>query len=542
MIEYAQLWSADPTAWRSAGAAWLDLASMAGQRAAEVSEAAVVLRSGWSGAAARAAEGRLAALRAGIQAGRPAFVEVDQVLAAYAAELLRARAMLDAAVRSAARANVLVDRHGGVSLDPCVPQLGPRSGAAVPRVAAEVRAALAVAAAADQEAACRLGELARAAAMGWAGQPPPVRPAAGADPGAVRRWWDGLTAAQRRWLLQHEPEFVGRLDGVPVGARDQANRLLLDARREELLSRREAVLGRRSELGPGASRGPWTRPDLARIERLLAGLDAIAARLTGNSQPRPYLLGLDATGDGRAIVALGDPDTADNVLTYVPGMTSDLSTVDGELGRAELMAARCRELEPADRTAAVLWLDYDAPDFLHEAWRESQATDAAPALHRFQEGLRATHDGPAARQSVLGHSYGSLVVGTAARDHGLAADTLVFLGSPGVGVEHAAALGVPPQHVWASTAANDIIRCAAAPTDVVTRLMLSPALPGLDVALGFGRPNDDLWFGHDPNDPAFGGRVFASDPHGHLGYWDADNRALDGVARIALGDQPDGAR
>ncbi|MEK8109345.1 alpha/beta hydrolase [Micromonospora sp. M12] len=44
---------------------------------------------------------------------------------------------------------------------------------------------------------------------------------------------------------------------------------------------------------------------------------------------------------------------------------------------------------------------------------------------------------------MLGHSYGSLVVGVAAREHGLAADALVFVGSPGVGVSHAAELGVP---------------------------------------------------------------------------------------------------
>ena len=139
-------------------------------------------------------------------------------------------------------------------------------------------------------------------------------------------------------------------------------------------------------------------------------------------------------------MALGNPDRAGPGADLRAGDDRRPADVAGELGRAARVLARCAALAPSEETAAVLWLDYDAPDFLHEAACAGQAQDAGPALHRFQEGLRATHDGPPARQTVLGHSYGSLVVGTAARDHGLAADALVFVGSPGVGVDRAAEL------------------------------------------------------------------------------------------------------
>ncbi|HEX5597190.1 MAG TPA: alpha/beta hydrolase, partial [Micromonosporaceae bacterium] len=336
---------------------------------------------------------------------------------------------------------------------------------------------------------------------------------------------DGLTPAQRRWLIEHEPALIGRLDGVPVTARDQANRLLLEAHRADLLERRAQLRA--------VPQSPGVRRELGRLDGALAGITAIEARLAADSVPRPYLLALDPTGDGRVIVALGDPDRADNVLTYVPGMTSDLPAVDRELERASRLARRCTELGPTERTAAVLWLDYDAPDHLHEAARASFAHNAGPALHRFQEGLRATHDGPAAHQSVLGYSYGSLVVGATARDYGLAVNSLVFVGSPGVGVDHARDLGVPTGQVWSTTARNDVIQYAAPSIDGALKRVWT--LPGLGPPLA--RPYEELWFGHNPSQPGFGGQIFSGASQGHVGYWDRDNPALDNMARIVLGGE-----
>ncbi|MFI1193147.1 alpha/beta hydrolase [Micromonospora sp. NPDC020750] len=521
---YARLWAADPVGWAAAGTAWRGLTGLVDRRSAELAGAAGTLRAGWTGAAAGAAGGRIAAFRADLAALVPALIETDQVLAELAGRLRRARAGMAEAVALAEAGGVRIDRRGRVSAGPS----GTRSSAPDPpvaRVAAAVTAALALADAADRETAGRLDELAAAARAGWVAPPPPWRPTPGADPSTVRAWWAGLTLAQRRWLVAREPELVGRLDGVPAAARDQANRLLVGRWREVLLAERRRLLARWPH-------GPLETAGLARVGAALTGLDALAARLTGGGQPRAYLLGLAPGGEGRAIVALGDPDRADRVLTYVPGMTAGLADAAGELGRAGRVQARCAALDPTGATAAVLWLDYDAPDFLHEAVLPGQARDAGPALHRFQEGLRATHDGPPARQTVLGHSYGSLVVGTAARDHGLAADALVFVGSPGVGVDRADGLRLPSGEVWASTAPDDAIRLAPAPDELPRRVLrgLSPL-----AAVLTAREDHALWFGHDPADPGFGGRTFPSGRYGHTGYWDPGNPALDGMARVVLG-------
>jgi hypothetical protein len=137
----------------------------------------------------------------------------------------------------------------------------------------------------------------------------------------------------------------------------------------------------------------------------------------------------------------------------------------------------------------------------------------------------------------LGHSYGSVVVGAAGSRGGWAADSVVFVGAPGVGVDSAAELHAPAGQVWSSTSRSDVIQYAArAPGPLVAGLALTAVAPIVGPVLAFGRPDDDLWFGHNPSDPAFGARVFPSQPDaGHLGYWDPGRPALDDLARITLG-------
>lgn len=70
----------------------------------------------------------------------------------------------------------------------------------------------------------------------------------------------------------------------------------------------------------------------------LKGMDAIQARFdaTGtNGLPEAYLLGFDAEGrgDGKVILANGNPDTADHTAVYVPGTTSKLDKIGGDIDR-----------------------------------------------------------------------------------------------------------------------------------------------------------------------------------------------------------------
>jgi hypothetical protein len=501
---YARLRATDPGRWRALALAWRRWAALAGRLAAEFVPHLTQLGAAWSGSAATAAAGRLTALRRRLVRFRVLCWRADQLISEFAAALERARALLARALAT------------GLSVD----DDGNPRGSAPPGAAADLSAALAVAERADAATASRLDQL--LVRIGDRAEPPGLgSPPCSASPADIRRWWASLGSAGREWLLAAEPGWLGPLDGIPAADRDVANRLVLDDRRAEL-DRQLATADRHER---------------DRLRGLRHGLDALADRLAASDGPRAYLLRLDLAEEGRVVVAAGDPDHAANVVTHVPGMTADVASFGGELTRAERVAARATELGPNAATSAVLWLGYDAPDFVDEAASARRAETGVPALRRFQEGLRASHDGPAARQTVIGHSYGSLVVGKAAVEPGLAADNVVFVGSPGVGVDSVRDLGMPADRVWSSTSRSDVIQYAAvAPGGLARDLAVAGGLPGAGPWLAFGRPENDLWFGHNPSDPAFGARVFTSQPGGgHLGYWDGGRPALDTLAAITLG-------
>lgn len=223
----------------------------------------------------------------------------------------------------------------------------------------------------------------------------------------------------------------------------------------------------------------------------------------GGTLPRVddgLVLGFDPRGDGRLIVAFGDPDTSHNIATYVPGAGNTIDNIGSELDRARALRAAA-----GPGTSVIMWLDYDSPDFLDSAFERS-ACEAAEPLRRFQSSLVSTHDGPIGHMTLIGHSYGSVVIGVAERDGDLRADDLVALGSPGMGVALAGDLR-DPSHVWSSTARNDPIRLAVGPL-----------------------------LGTDPWQSEFGGQRFASGAFGHSGYFDPRNPALNTLAHIVRGE------
>ncbi|WIX79374.1 alpha/beta hydrolase [Amycolatopsis carbonis] len=336
-----------------------------------------------------------------------------------------------------------------------------------------------------------------------------IGPPQGGTPGDNRAWWDSLSTTSQGTILRDNPDLVRNLDGVPVKDRDAANRVVLQ---------REMT---RLQKDPS---------DDAKAK--LRGLTDINNRLndTGPGKPQAYLVQLDTSGDGKAVVAAGNPDTATDVATYVPGTGSELSKIGGDLGRSDKMW-QSATMAGSPSPSVITWVGYDAPDELWDAASQSYADNGKADLSKFEEGLRASHDGAPSHNTVLGHSYGTTVVGHAARDGGLDADELVFVASPGVGVDHANQLhldGVPQdqvaQHVHSTVAEHDMIK-----------------ITNVGVA------------GHDPLGPSptgtgFGGQVFDSAPGtkgpwyegglsgaAHSQYWEDNNPSLRSFGRIIAG-------
>lgn len=138
--------------------------------------------------------------------------------------------------------------------------------------------------------------------------------------------------------------------------------------------------------------------------------------------------------------------------------------------------------------------------------------------------MHASHVGPPAIDTVIGHSYGSSVVGGAASGgNDLAADNIIAVGSPGMLVDHAGDLNLGAgSQVYSMTARNDIISLAT-----------------------------DATLGADPYGPAYGATRLWTDPGpswdptgiigdvaAHSSYWDVGNPGLDNLGAIIAGQPP----
>ena len=145
---------------------------------------------------------------------------------------------------------------------------------------------------------------------------------------------------------------------------------------------------------------------------------------------------------------LGDLTTADRVAVLVPGVDTTLRRLRPRARRRGPAGARrpgaapctssCSKRRPRD-VAVVAWLGYDPPEGSGlAAATEGRARAGAAALTAFVAGRAAA--APGAAVTLIGHSYGAIVVGLAAPRLPEVAD-LVALGAPGMGADRAAELG-----------------------------------------------------------------------------------------------------
>lgn len=243
-------------------------------------------------------------------------------------------------------------------------------------------------------------------------------------------WWRSLTAEEQRWVLRERPEWVGARDGVPAQARHEANLTLL-ARAER------TAYGRVQELGRGGA--PWDVEERARAQERVDGLRAIREVLARRDGVQRQLLLVDTAAlDLRAVVAVGDVDRADHVVTYVGGLST---SVGGDLRRYDETFVRMRsealQLAGGADVAVVTWMGYDAPQLREivtsidrNVLSSKLARDNAAALADFVTGLDAARDRPA-HTSVWAHSYGGTLAGFAVLRTS-AIDDVAVLGAPGM--------------------------------------------------------------------------------------------------------------
>ncbi|MFD9601858.1 alpha/beta hydrolase [Streptomyces sp. NPDC059970] len=385
------------------------------------------------------------------------------------------------------------------------------------------------------------------------------------SPAERKEWWDHLGKEQREEYISAFPELIGNLDGIPALARDEANR-------ENL----QLLIGQLDVKHDDASRD------------MRGGLKKIQEKLEQGSEPPMYLLGIGDEGNGRAIIAYGNPDTADNVSAYVPGLGTKLDAefADGTVNRAWQTAIGAQEADPSSRTSSIVWLGYDAPQTTpsdlasgKSVMFTNEAKAGAPDYNAFMEGISATHEGGAPHVTAIGHSYGSLTVGLAAQENGgiPGADDIILVGSPGTGADNAQDLNVGKDHVFVGAADNDIV--TKLPNHAEASGMASGAVgggsagfvlgagmagpPGAVIGGGAGAivggiggymaqdaqtDPSERWFGTDPASKDFGATRFMVDDgatiiedrgemSAHSNYFNPmkDQDSADNIAKIVVG-------
>ncbi|MEU6183657.1 alpha/beta hydrolase [Streptomyces coeruleorubidus] len=360
------------------------------------------------------------------------------------------------------------------------------------------------------------------------------QPPKGGSPQDNAEWWKKLSAEeQAAWISTH-PDSVGKLDGLPATVRDEANRIVFDETRGKLQTELNSIPAPPKNEWTWITSGPypskvhtdewmeWHNKYGGRYEQLtksLKGMQGIQDRFDATGKgglPEAYLLGFSTEGNGRAIVANGNPDTADHQAIYVPGTTSNLGKVDGDINRMTDLWRVANTEAHGQSVSTITWLGYDAPQNLaKDSPFEHYAYDGAPTFRNFMDGLDASHsDDSNPHRTVIAHSYGSTLVGAAAETGHLNADDVILAGSPGVKVSHATDLDVPEGHVWNEEADGD---------------------PVPDVGR-YGHGGDGFIV---PSDPSFGANQMTTDTEGHSGYWDVGSDSLRNQARVAVGNGDD---
>ena len=374
------------------------------------------------------------------------------------------------------------------------------------------------------------------------------------DTDAIFTWWKTLSPAERNALLINDPGLIGNTNGIPTGDRDEANRASVQRDLEYLL----ALQASGQELT--ASEQRWLE-NAAAIER---AIDIAADKLPYSTLDidvnvlayQPHAFG----GDGIAAVAYGDPDTADHTAVYVPGIMQDGTLID-QNGQQALDLYAAADGDDGVKIATIAWIGYDSPNAnpdgsllgypesgldVAQTATEGNAEAGGLLLSQFVDGLNSTNEANQdgddnSHLTVIGHSYGSTTAAHAAAD-GMAADTLVLIGSPGAGggVEHVSGLNMPQGQVFVGADDHDPVTWLGGETPI------NLPVPGHgSIHLG------NLGLGEDPSQADFGAHNFEVDAgeefHGavdlvntglldnHVSYFEPTNAALGNMADIMTG-------
>ena len=367
---------------------------------------------------------------------------------------------------------------------------------------------------------------------------PPHNPTAGSTippvttaPEDVKEWWESKSQSEKDSLIGNHPDEIGNLDGIPSADRDLANRTMMNI---DLAKVEQAATDHRvsieqvkaQPLDYGLTPVDVTRYDNA--TKVQAGLDYNSTQTRAETflltyKPEAF------NGQGRAAIAINNPDKNPNVAIVVPGTSHSVATGWLSASDASNLYAEMQAITPG-QNSIIAWMGYDAPDSLSDPRIASTplAHQGAGLLSMDLNGLKVTNEGDS-HFTLIGHSYGSTVVADAAWTVGstgfVGADDVVLIGSPGTDMAKSAADFHLPAggHVYVGSAS----------TDPITQLGQIPSVPAPGTVATLG-------LGPDPSAENFGATRFRAEAPGitwnaHSHYYVPGSESARSLGLIASG-------
>ena len=403
----------------------------------------------------------------------------------------------------------------------------------------------------------------------------PDFPKYGWTPSQNAAWWKSLPEERKRFLIEHCPDDIRHLDGLPAAVRDKASRNALYGYVDAYGTKRQGALADAKEAfekaehkldllthqvtpadrmlaGPIFASAALTaaRKEYARTAEIYDSLKAIHDQIDSSKRADAYLLDFNydaAHNRSTAIVSIGNPDTASYVSTLVPGIGTN---VHERLGHYMDINDRLRTqagqagVDP-NKVATISYLGYVAPEGpgpkLYQAADISYADGGAPKIARFMEGLRASGNanGHSFTNTLLTHSFGSTTGGKAMTQVAKGVvDNFIMCGSPGSGVQSIDQYNVPRGHVYESSVPEG---------DIVQDLGFDSTfgrdpkkLAGITHLSGDATDAKDYW---RPNPTILDERVKALEYvyhsfSNHSAYFDDRTRAFRDFTHVMLGKEP----
>lgn len=290
----------------------------------------------------------------------------------------------------------------------------------------------------------------------------------------VDKWWQSLPQDKKDYYLQHWPDKLGNLNGIPVADRSTANKTILQQdldRPAQVAAARgvtkEEVLAHPEKYGMAGQM--MTRYNNALKVQEALDKDAKDARDAKNRRPEILLMKYDPEafdGEGAAAIAIGNPDKAANTTVMVSGLTTSVAGGTLSDGSGVNVYNEANLADPNNSTAVVQWMGYNAPDIDLDLDTNAigvsepfMARAGAQLLAPDVNALAVTHEGNPAHTTVIGHSYGSTTVADAAAGYGMRADDIVLVGCPGTDLARSAAdFHLPPDgHLYVGSASTDFV-------------------------------------------------------------------------------------